>query len=68
MLKVTGRGSSPSIKKVLCQPVTGKAEEEATLDPTCMSGRVLVTGSQIVTVAVVGAGGVLGGTSSGLSG
>lgn len=65
MLDVMGRGSSPSMKMV-CHPVASGAEEEATLDLTCMGGRVLGSGSQIVTAIVVGEGGVLGGTSSGL--
>lgn len=52
---------------MFCHPVTGGTDEEAKLDPTCASGRVLITGSRIVTTVVVGAGGLLEGASSSLS-
>lgn len=52
---------------MFCHPITGGTDEEATLDPTCASGQVLMTGSRIVTTIVVGAGGLLEGASSSLS-
>ena len=64
---MAGRGSF-SIMKVVCHPATRKAEEEATLDPTCVGGRVLVTGSRIVTPVVLGVSRVHRGSSSGLLG
>lgn len=53
--------------KIALPPSNRRAEEEATLDPTCKGGWALETSSRIVTVAVVDAGGVLRGVSSSLS-
>ena len=50
--------------KVLYHSVIKGIEEEVTLDPTCTDGRVPVVGSRMVTVAMIGMGRVLGGTSS----
>ena len=65
MVEVTGRGSLPSMK-VVCHPAAGGEKEEATLDPTCTVGRVLLASFLITTTAAVGAGGVLGEAFSGL--
>lgn len=53
--------------KVLCHPIIRVAKYEATLEPTCMGGLVLVAGSQMDVGAVIGAGRVLDGPSSGIS-
>ena len=53
--------------KVLCHLIGDGVEEEAMFEPTSTVGRIFVSGSWVVKGAMVGAGGVLEGASSGLS-
>lgn len=61
------KGSFSSIN-VVCHPVVGGEEEEATLDPTYTVRRALLIGSRITTTVMVGDEGVLGVSSSLLKG